>query len=278
MDQIILELNLRYVLSPLTMAQRGELLTALFDGQYQGQDTMVDSVFRYIEILQKEKEKKHRHMKEISAKGVAARQQKQTDGEAMVNQRLKRKEAKEKDNKSINKKNIIFSAKDKFLQRDTKPEFTAPSVAEVEAYVSKHGYAVKAETFVDFYEARGWMVGKTPIRCWQSMVKLWHNRANQDETKAGATVASQRSAEEENYWHQLAQRTEQNTPILPSALPQESIIKPRNAELEKPSPATLAPPKEAPIAARQLSADTPFKTFAELVEKYKPNNKEQNNE
>lgn len=277
MDQIILELNLRYVFSPLTMSQRGELLTALFDGQYQGQDTMVDSVFRYIEILQKEKEKKHRHMKEISAKGVAARQQKQTDGDTAVNQRLKRKEAKEKDN-IINKKNIIFSAKDKFLPSDAKPEFTAPSVAEVEAYITKNAYAVKAETFVDFYEARGWMVGKTPIRCWQSMVKLWHNRAQQDETKAGTVVTSHHGAEEENYWHQLAQRTEQNTPILPSASPQKSTPNFPAEAPKEPSSAASEPPKAVPLTARQSSADAPFKTFAELVEKYKPNNKEQNNE
>ena len=36
MDEIVLKMNLKYVLAALSMNERGELLTALLEGEYQG--------------------------------------------------------------------------------------------------------------------------------------------------------------------------------------------------------------------------------------------------
>jgi DNA replication protein DnaD len=57
-----------------------------------------------------------------------------------------------------------------------KPEratFIPPSLQEVEAYCREKKYNIDAERFVNFYESKGWMVGKTKMRKWKAAVANW---------------------------------------------------------------------------------------------------------
>ena len=51
--------------------------------------------------------------------------------------------------------------------------FLVPTLAEVAAYVKANGLSVDAEKFWNHYNAIGWRVGKSPIRCWQSVCRVW---------------------------------------------------------------------------------------------------------
>lgn len=51
--------------------------------------------------------------------------------------------------------------------------FIEPSVNEVKAYVSKNGYSVDAERFVNFYASKGWVIGKSPMKDWKAAVRTW---------------------------------------------------------------------------------------------------------
>ena len=51
--------------------------------------------------------------------------------------------------------------------------FTPPTVEEVRSYISERGYTVDAERFVNFYESKGWMVGKSKMRDWKAAVRNW---------------------------------------------------------------------------------------------------------
>ena len=46
--------------------------------------------------------------------------------------------------------------------------FTPPTLAEVQSYVAERHSAVDPQGFIDFYEAKGWMVGKTPMKDWKA--------------------------------------------------------------------------------------------------------------
>ena len=46
--------------------------------------------------------------------------------------------------------------------------FTPPTLAEVQSYVAERHSPVDPQAFIDFYEAKGWMVGKTPMRDWKA--------------------------------------------------------------------------------------------------------------
>ena len=87
-------------------------------------------------------------------------------------------------------------------------DFIPPSVAEVQAYVEENGFLVKPNVFVDFYEARDWYVGRTAIKKWKPIVKLWHERAVEGKSNRTSgnekTVGSFSSAvDDETYWSAL---------------------------------------------------------------------------
>jgi hypothetical protein len=51
--------------------------------------------------------------------------------------------------------------------------FTPPTVDEVREYCRERGNTVDAERFVDFYAAKGWMVGKNRMKDWKAAVRTW---------------------------------------------------------------------------------------------------------
>ena len=44
---------------------------------------------------------------------------------------------------------------------------------EVKQYCLENGYTLDAQRFVDFYECKGWMVGKNKMKNWKAAVRTW---------------------------------------------------------------------------------------------------------
>jgi DNA-binding transcriptional regulator YhcF (GntR family) len=58
--------------------------------------------------------------------------------------------------------------------------FQKPSVADVLAYGSSlTPKFLKAQQFIDYYESKGWVVGKAPMKCWKSAIRTWQARDKQ---------------------------------------------------------------------------------------------------
>ncbi len=100
-------------------------------------------------------------------------------------------------NKS-NKEEIIKEEKDELIlaeetsisaeeiQQD-KPEkekkaknFIPPTIEEVENYIAEKNYSIDAETFVNFYEAKGWFIGKNKMKNWRAAISGWEARNNKE--------------------------------------------------------------------------------------------------
>lgn len=58
--------------------------------------------------------------------------------------------------------------------------FVPPSVSEVKAYCCEKGYTVDPNQFIDFYESKGWMVGKTEMRDWRASVRRWQRNLQKE--------------------------------------------------------------------------------------------------
>ena len=67
--------------------------------------------------------------------------------------------------------------------------FRTPTVDEVKAYCFERDHGVSASAFVDFYEAKGWKIGKNPMKDWRAAVRTWEKRDND-----GASVPRQPEA------------------------------------------------------------------------------------
>jgi hypothetical protein len=56
-------------------------------------------------------------------------------------------------------------------------KFIPPTLKDVENYLVLQNVlnpVENAERFVNFYEAKGWMIGKNKMKSWQSAVKSWN--------------------------------------------------------------------------------------------------------
>lgn len=54
--------------------------------------------------------------------------------------------------------------------------FSPPSTDDVSAYAAGRGLDIDAAAFVDFYAAKGWKVGTSPMRDWRAAVRNWCRR------------------------------------------------------------------------------------------------------
>ena len=54
--------------------------------------------------------------------------------------------------------------------------FVKPTIEQVAAYCKERGNYVDAAHFVDFYEAKGWKVGNSPMKDWKAAVRTWEQR------------------------------------------------------------------------------------------------------
>lgn len=79
------------------------------------------------------------------------------------------------------------------LDLDTKKEtvskrkrFTPPTISEIKEYNKLKGYSFDIEYFIDYYNSKGWMVGKNKMKSWKSAVNNWaRNQKKYKEKNSG---------------------------------------------------------------------------------------------
>ena len=67
-------------------------------------------------------------------------------------------------------------------QKTRASPFTPPSQKEVEQYCFEKSYSLDAESFICFYESKGWMVGKNKMKNWKAALTNWQKRGNNNGT------------------------------------------------------------------------------------------------
>lgn len=74
-------------------------------------------------------------------------------------------------------------------KRPARPRFLPPTAEQVAEYVKLRGSKVDPQGFIDFYEAKGWMIGKTPMKDWKAACRnaesweRWKRPEGQDSVK-----------------------------------------------------------------------------------------------
>ena len=54
--------------------------------------------------------------------------------------------------------------------------FTPPTLEEVTKYCQERKNNVNPQKFIDFYESKGWMIGKNKMKDWKASVRTWENK------------------------------------------------------------------------------------------------------
>ena len=113
-------------------------------------------------------------------------------GHANDKQPTTTKEYKEykKNNKEIIPKGI----------KEKRKVFQKPTVEEIQSYIHENGYSVDAERFFNFYESKGWMVGKNHMKDWKAAVRTWQKGSNKNYNENNRTDnKTERQKEFKNY-------------------------------------------------------------------------------
>lgn len=79
--------------------------------------------------------------------------------------------------------NDNVNVNDKESIRRTK--FVPPTPKEVSGYCADKGYTIDAERFIDFYESKGWFVGKNKMKDWRAAVRNWGRSEKTANPEAG---------------------------------------------------------------------------------------------
>lgn len=64
-------------------------------------------------------------------------------------------------------------------EREIKKFFVKPSVEEVKQYCEERKNNIDYVKFYDFYESKGWMVGKNKMKDWKACVRTWERSRGQ---------------------------------------------------------------------------------------------------
>lgn len=80
------------------------------------------------------------------------------------------------DNVNVNKKESTEKSK----------RFSPPTLEQVTEYIAEKELKVDPNRFIDFYESKGWMVGKNKMKDWRAAARSW-DRGQRKELTAEAT-------------------------------------------------------------------------------------------
>lgn len=83
---------------------------------------------------------------------------------------------------SIDKNSIVKDSKGESVRGEKARRFIPPSVEEVEQYCIERSNNIDAQSFIDFYESKGWMIGKNKMKDWKAAVRTWE-RSRKKENK-----------------------------------------------------------------------------------------------
>jgi|GEM_PF-2406086 len=66
--------------------------------------------------------------------------------------------------------------------------FTKPTVEEISEYCKERNNEVDPQRYFDFYEAKGWMIGKNKMKDWQAAVRTWEKTTPKPPSRSPLTV------------------------------------------------------------------------------------------
>ena len=73
------------------------------------------------------------------------------------------------------------------MKDNTKGNFKIPTIIQVKEYCTERKNNVDAETFIDFYESKNFMIGKNKMKSWKACVRTWEKSSRNNNTNDRTT-------------------------------------------------------------------------------------------
>lgn len=72
------------------------------------------------------------------------------------------------------------------IKNDKSLNFKIPTSEEVQSYCDERKNNINANAFIDYYQSKGWLVGKSKMKDWKACIRTWENNnkeSNQNNNK-----------------------------------------------------------------------------------------------
>lgn len=171
----------------LSDAERGRLFMSMLQYASTGEAGTLSGAERFVWPIAKQNiDRAQAELEKRAENGrKGGRPKKATESEEKQKKAKESKKKQTKDNKDKDKDNdkenniIPLSPNGDIPPKGERPpekRFVKPTADEVQAYCAERGNRVDAQAFVDFYEAKGWKVGSSPMKDWKAAVRTWEQR------------------------------------------------------------------------------------------------------
>ncbi len=105
-----------------------------------------------------------------------------------------------------------------YKERRKTNRFIPPSLNDIKNYCKERGNNIDAQGFLDFYESKGWLIGKNKMKDWKASVRTWERRngfSKPDEVEEErAQLPDIQYCGECNIAHEVGKHTVQEVPKI----------------------------------------------------------------
>lgn len=165
-DSIVFYRSFYEAIKEIPLEEQGVVYNAIYGYALDGIEPELNGIAKAIFLLVKPQIDANNNRYENGKKGGKPKaNQIETKTEPKPNQDVTETEPNENVNVNVNENDLKENTKRKV--------FTKPTAEEVKAYCAERKNNVDPDKFIDFYESKGWLIGKNPMKDWKACVRTW---------------------------------------------------------------------------------------------------------
>ena len=167
----------------IPLEEQGVVYNAIYGYALDGIEPELSGIAKAIFLLVKPQIDANNNRYENGKKG----------GKPKANQNETKTEPKPNQDETETKpnENVNVNVNENDLKENTKRKvFTKPTVEEVKAYCAERKNNVNADKFIDFYESKGWLIGKNPMKDWKACVRTWEKGSTSPPNKPSSVYVN----------------------------------------------------------------------------------------
>jgi hypothetical protein len=186
-DSIVFYRSFYEAIKEIPLEEQGVVYNAIYGYALDGIEPELNGIAKAIFLLVKPQIDANNNRYENGKKGGKPKaNQNETKTEPKPNQDVTETEPNENVNVNVN-----VNVNENDLKENIKRKvFTKPTAEEVKAYCAERKNNVDPDKFIDFYESKGWLIGKNPMKDWKACVRTWEKGGSSPPNKPSSVYVN----------------------------------------------------------------------------------------
>jgi hypothetical protein len=202
-ESVILYQSQYDAVKDLSFEDKGRLLDAIFlfiSGEDVSLPPALDLAFRFIRSQIERDQQKYNTIVEKRRMaghfgGIERAKQMQANlANASKCKQIKQDQANQADNDNVSVNDNVTDNDNENVDinvssiKAKRKRFTKPTIEEINSYIKEKGYQVDAQRFFDFYQSKGWYIGKNKMRDWRAAIRTWARTDRKTSSSSSASI------------------------------------------------------------------------------------------